>query len=395
MITALATSWEANGDLTSYTFNLRKGVKFHHGKDFKAEDVLFTFNRLRDPVLDSPARATFETIADMVIIDDYIIRFDLTSPNGLFLDYLSFFQARILPADVDVDRLTLEEFGTEPFMIAEHLPGERTVMVRNPDYWEEGKPYLDGIVILNIPEAATQAEALKNGEVNLVYALESQSVPGIEAHPDTTVLEGSSLSWIGLPMDTRFPPFNDKLVRQAFQAATDREAIRQAALLGLGSIAYDHPIHPSDPRFAPQHRPPDYDPELARSLLWDAGYPDGIDIRLHTADVGPGMLEMAAAFKESAAPAGIRVDIERHPSDGFWDSVWRQELFTVTWWRGRVNPDSALSIQIHSSSDFNAPRYNNQVLDTEIVRARGQSLEDQEWTYAEIQRILIDDVPRL
>ena len=349
-------------------------------------------------------------------------------------------------------------------MIAEHLPGERTVMVRNPDYWEEGKPYLDGIVILNIPEAATQAEALKNGEVNLVYALESpQSVPGIEAHPDTTVLEGSSLSWIGLPMDMRgtgsrrsttswsgrpFKPLrtgkpSGKRHCWAWAASptttpytpatpvshrstdprtttrnwrgpcfgmpgtrTGRALLEPAArpgtgLSGAGHIRnycgygyhrrLHHPLRPHQPQRI----------LLGLSIVLSSADPPRrrgrrpADIRLHTADVGPGMLEMAAAFKESAAPAGIRVDIERHPSDGFWDSVWRQELFTVTWWRGRVNPDSALSIQIHSSSDFNAPRYNNQVLDTEIVRARGQSLEDQEWTYAEIQRILIDDVPRL
>ena len=133
----LATSWEANGDLTSYTFHLRQGVKFHHGKGFRAEDVLFTFNQLLDPALGSPARPTYSTtIADIVAIDDYTVRFDLVGPNAFFPDSLSIFQARIVPSDVDVGRLAAEEFGTGPFMIAEHLPGERTKMVRNPDYWD-------------------------------------------------------------------------------------------------------------------------------------------------------------------------------------------------------------------------------------------------------------------
>ena len=94
----LATSWEPNADNSSYTFNLRKGVKFHHGKDFKAEDVVFTFNRLLDPVIDSPVRATLEVIDEMVIIDDYTVRFDLVAPNSFFPTYLSVYQARILPA---------------------------------------------------------------------------------------------------------------------------------------------------------------------------------------------------------------------------------------------------------------------------------------------------------
>ena len=391
----LATSWEANDDLSSYTFQLRRGVKFHHGKEFKAEDVLFTFERLLDPVFDSPQRSTFATIQEIIVLDDYTIRFDLDGPNGFFPASLSHFAGRILPADVDASRLTLEEFGTGPFKILEHLAGERTTMVRNDDYWEEGKPYLDELVILAIPEAAARAAALKSGDVDLVFQLEVQSISGIESNPDTVVLKTSSTSLIALDMDNRFPPFDNKLVRQAMQAATDREAIRQAMFFGLGSPAYDHPVPPNDPRFAPQYKPLDYNPDLARSLLEQAGYPDGLDIELYTADLGSGMLELAVAFKESAAPAGIRVDVQRVASDGFWDQYWMQKPFTVVIWLGRANPDLALSAQYLSDSTVNAPRYNNPTFDALVVKARGESLEDQKVTYAEIQRILIDEVPRL
>ncbi len=390
----LATSWEPNEDFTSYTFNLRKGVKFHHGKDFKAEDVIFTVERMLDPVLDSPVRPTFEVIKEMVIVDDYTVRFDLVAPNAFFPTYFSIFQARILPADVDTSRLTLEEFGTGPFILVENLPNERATMVRNPDYWEEGKPYLDEIVVLGIHENATRDEALKSGDADVVWQLAAQSVPTIEDHPETKVLKTTSFSYIGLPMPTDMPPFDNKLVRKAMQAATDREAINQAALLGLGVLGYDHPIHPSNPVFASEYAPPDYDPELAKSLLEQAGYPDGIDVTLHTADVANGMIELAVAFKESAAPAGIRVDVQRHPSDGFWDVVWNNGLFTVVFWFGRI-PDQALSIQTHSEANWNAPRYKNPVVDDLIVKARGEDLEGQKETYGEIQRILIDDVPRI
>ncbi len=391
----LATSWETNDDLTSYTFHLRRGVKFHHGKDFKAEDVLFSFNRVLDPELDAPTRPIFEVIDDMVALDDYTVRFDLVSPNSFFPTTLANYGGRILPADVDVSRLALEEFGTGPFMIEEHLPGERTVMVRNPDYWEEGKPYLDELVFQLIAEAATRAEVLKSGDVDLVYQLEPQSISSIEANRDTVVLEVASLSIIAMDMDILVEPFDNKLVRKAMQAATDREAILQAALLGRGNIANDHPVHPNDPLFAPQHEPPDYDPDLARSLLEQAGYPDGIDIILHTGDVGPGMIEMAVAFKESAAPAGIRVEVQRESPDRYWDEVWGVKPFTSVYWWGEPTPDSALSLQYHSESAWNAPNYVNQTLDDLLVQARGEKFEDQKATYGEIQRILIDDVPRI
>ena len=390
----LAVSWEPNEDFSSYTFKLRKGVKFHHGKDFKAEDVVFTVERMLDPVLDSPIRPTFEVIEEMVVLDDYTIRFDLDAPNAFFPTYFSVFQARILPADVDVDRLVLEEFGTGPFILVENLPGERATMVRNPDYWEEGKPYLDEIVILGIHEEATRGEALKSGDADVVWQLNGQSVPGIEAHPETVVLLTTSFSYIGLPMPTDVPPFDNILVRKAMQAATDRDAINQAALLGLGVPASDHPIHPANPVFDSRYAPPDYDPELAKQLLAEAGYPDGIDVTLHTADVFQGAVELAVAFKESAAPAGIRVEVKRHPSDGYWDVVWNNGLFTTVFWFGRI-PDQALTIQTFGGAAWNAPHYSNPVVDDLIVKARGQDLEGQKESYGEIQRILIDDVPRI
>ena len=294
----LATSWEPNDDLTSYTFNLRKGVKFHHGKDFKAEDVVATFERLLDPELDSPARSSLEVIKEIVVLDDHTVRFDLTAPNAFFPESLSLYQGRIFASDIDPKRLALEEFGTGAFKVTEHKPGERTVMVRNPDYWDEGLPYLDGITVITIPEAATRAEALKSGDVDLILSMQDSSADGVERHAETTVLETASPTYLGLAMDMRIEPFDNVLVRRAIQAVTDREAIRQSALLGKGSLAYEHPISPNDPHFASEHMPPAYDIERAKSLLEEAGYMDGIDLTLFTSPAGAPMVEMAVVMKE-------------------------------------------------------------------------------------------------
>ena len=391
---ALATSWEANDDLSSYTFHLRKGVKFRHGKEFKAEDVIFTMNRHLDPEIETPHFALVSGSVDQIVaVDDYTVRFDLKAPNGFFLDILTIFSTHILPADVDLDRLNLEEFGTGPFILEEWLPGERATLVRNPDYWEEGRPYLDELVFVGIAESVTQTAALKSGDVDWVYLLEPQSVPDIEAHPETKVLSLPSTGNIGLTFDNSQPPFDNKLVRKAFQAATNRDLINQAALLGLGTITNDQPIVSNDPRFAPQHAAPEYDPELAKSLLEQAGYPDGIDITLHTGDVAPGMIELAVAFKEGAAPAGIRVEVQRQPPDGFWTEVFMQEPFVVMYWGPRPNPDVILTQAFHSESAWNANYYSNDTVDELIERARGETLEQQKETYGELQRILVDDVP--
>ena len=399
----LARSWEANEDFTSYTFHLRRGVKFHHGKDFKAEDVVYTFDRLLDPELDSAARVPFSVIEEIVAVDDYTVRFDLVGPNSLFLDSLSIYQARILPSEIDgvklpinTDRFASGEFGSGPFILVEHLIGERSTMVRNPDYWQQGFPYLDEIVLVSIREPAARQLALEAGDVDIVFQLEFSTVAALDANPDTVVLESDSAAWMGMVLATDAAPFDNKLVRQAMQAATDRELIRQSALLGRGQLAYDHPVPANSPLFSAEAAAEvRYDPELAKSLLEQAGHPDGIDITLFTGDVGPGMREMAVAMQQSAAPAGIRIEIEERPSDRFWGDVWGVEPFTVIWFYGRPNPDAALTIQSCVDCPFNAPRYYNQTLDDLVVKARGQDLEGQKESWAEIQRIMIENVPHL
>jgi peptide/nickel transport system substrate-binding protein len=390
----LATSWENSDDLLSYTFHLREGVKFHHGKDFTAEDVVYSFNRMLDPVLDSPARATMEVIESMDVIDDHTVRFNLATPSATFPEVVSAYQARIVPSDIDPSELITTGIGTGPFKLTEHIPGNRSILTKNEDYWEEGRPYLDEIVWLYIPDVSTRDEALKSGDVDVEFFLQHQSVPGIDANEGTSARVNSSSSFLTYEMDMRFPPFDNKLVRQAMQAATDREAINQAALLGTGSIGYDHPIPPNDPVFSTDFLPPEYDPELAKDLLAQAGYPDGIDITMWTATVGPGLVEMAVVMKEKAAPAGIRIDVQQAPEDIYWTEIWTIKPLAALYWNGRT-PDQALSIE-YMPGPWNHPRYDNPIVNDLIVKARGQvGLAERKATYGEIQRILIDEVPRI
>jgi peptide/nickel transport system substrate-binding protein len=396
-IPMLAESWKPNDDLTQYTFHLRPGVKFHHGKEFTAEDVVFTFNRLLDPDTGSPIAAILDFVAEVVAIDELTVRFDLKSPNTYLPDLVSLYHARILPSDVDVERLATEEFGTGPFILKEHVPGERIVMVRNPDYWWKGYPYLDEIIVFYISDPSTRAKALMSGAVDVIQDLIASNVLALEAHAETRVSESGSAAYLNLAMDMSVEPFDNVLVRKALQAATDRESILRAAQFGKGEIAYDHPVPPSDPHFweGSYDAVPPYDPELARSLLAQAGYPDGIDLTLFTSTSAAAMVEMAVAFKDGAAPAGIRVDIRRESEERYWSDVWMVEPFTTVSWGGRT-PDEAFSVAYKSDAKWNESRFSNPRVDELIVNARSQvDLAKRKESYAEIQRILIDEVPRI
>ena len=392
----LAVSWEPNEDITAWTIKLRQGVTFHSGKAFTAEDVAFTFNRLLDPDIASPGRSSLTAIENIVTVDDYTVRFELDAPNAFFPDTsLTIYQSRILSASVDTSQLTTQADGTGPFILEDFITGERAVLSKNPNYWNEGRPYLDEVIFYYMPGAESRIEALKTGSVDAVYPLGPVEALSLEGVPGIKISEIASASYLVIVMDTAQEPFNNKKVRQAFQAATDREAIRTVAMQGRGALGADIQIAPTDPLASPEMKVPAYDVERAKQLLEEAGYADGIDVTLHTSDVVPGHVEMAVAFKESAAPAGIRVNIMRQSEEIYWSKIWLNESFMTVNWMGR-HPDGALSIVMLSDAPWNEANYQNPVFDALVLKARTQAnFEDQRQTYLEIYKILVDEVPRI
>ena len=390
----LAESWTTNDDASQWTFNLREGVKFHHGKVFKAEDVIFTINRLFE--VESPLASVMVKPSAMVAVDDYTLRLEFDGPNAVLLEALVKYHMVITPSDVDTSRFSLEEFGTGPFILVEHVPGERTVMKKNEDYFLEGVPLLDEMIFVYLASPESRAESLKAGIVDVIFDLDIESSISLNADPNTVVLSEASAGYINLAFDVTASPFDNVLVRKAIQAVTDRNAILQAAQFGLGGIAYDHPIVPSDPLFNSECMPPDYDIDLAKSLLAQAGYPDGITIELHTSTTGGGaMVPLATVMKEKAAPAGINIEIVQVPETGYWSDAWMVKPFVTVWWGGRPAYE-AFSVVYPTGSAWNESKYSNLELDSLLETAMGQGdLVDQMPTYAQLQCIVVDEVPRI
>ena len=390
----LAESWDTNDDASQWTFHLRKGVKFHHGKEFKAEDVIFTFNRLFE--VESPLSSVMAQPTDIVAVDDYTVRFEFGGPNAVLLESLVKYHAVVTPSDVDPARFETEEFGTGPLIVTENVVGERTVFRKNEDYWWKGHPLVDEVIFVYLSSPEGRAEALKAGTIDVIFDLDIESAISLEAHPDTVVIAAPTAGYLNLAMDVRVPPFDNILVRKALQAVTDRQAILQAAQFGKGGIAYDHPIAVTDPVFNPSCKPPDYDVELAKSLLAQAGYADGLDLTLYTSTTGGGaMVPMATVMKEKAAPAGINIEIQNIPETGYWSDVWMQVPFSTVWWGGRP-PYEAFSVVYPTGAAWGESFYSNPELDSLLDTALGQgNLEDQKETFGRLQCIVVDEVPRI
>ena len=390
----LATTWEASADLSVYTVHLRSGAKFHSGKAFTASDAVYSLKRVLDPATGSPAAAALSSVKDVVAVDGSTLRFELALPSAFFPDSLTTYQLEMISATTDVKTLVTAADGTGPFSLKEFKPGERAILERNQSYWGQG-PYVDQVVFYFMPSNQGRIEALKTGSVDVAYPLAATAVPDLQKASGVRVSSVPSGTYITLVMDQTQKPFDNIKVRQAVQAATDRQSINKAAMLGLATVGADIQIAPNDPNYPANVAPVPYDPARAKQLLVEAGYPNGIDITLHASDVYNGLVEMAVAFQASAAPAGIRVKISRDPADTFWDKVWLTDSFVTVSWSGR-DADSALSIVGLSDAPWNESKFKSPEVDALIFKARGMTdVAARRQVYGQLQKVLADDASRI
>jgi peptide/nickel transport system substrate-binding protein len=389
----LATSWQPSDDLKTWTFKLRQGVKFHHGKAFTADDVVFTYKRLLDPDTASSARSILGFVDGAEKTADDTVVFHLNQANADLPTILGFAQGRILPADRSADQIAKEPSGTGPFKYKEWVQGERISFIRNEDYWEQGLPYVDEVRLVAMPEQASRDAALTAGTVDMIWQLNPEEKPTLEAVPGVSVLEIESGGYQPIVMRADKPPFDNLKLRQAMKYVADRPQMRQAVLLGLGSLGTDHPIPPVNP-FYTDIGIRGRDLVKAKQLLNDAGYPDGIDLTLYTTDGRPGLVEQAVAYKEMAAPAGIRVNVQKVPNNVFWADYWLKKDFITSNWNFRPTADESLTVVHHSKAAWNESHWTSPKLDELIEKARAErDTTKRKAIYADAERLLQDEGP--
>jgi peptide/nickel transport system substrate-binding protein len=273
----LALSWDTSADGKTITFKLRQGVTFHDDTPFNALAVKSNVDNL---IL--PERPLIPGITSVDVVDDYTIKFNLSSNNNLILHYfaanpVTYMYSPTALKKNNADWARTNPVGTGPFMLKDYQPNTSVTLVKNPNYWDKGVPYLDGIELAMVPDPMTQMITFKAGQANAIYNAQSAAVQLRDEGYPLQIAPGPVFY---ITFDIKNSEIFSKLkVRQAIEYAIDKEAIWKGP--GQGIYAPVYQIVPSDSSDYNKACPPrKYDPAKAKSLLAEAGYPNGFSFKI-------------------------------------------------------------------------------------------------------------------
>ena len=354
----LAESWEVNDTATEWTFHIRQGVTFHDGSPLTADDVVYTFRRLLDPEVGSPAASELGAIKAEAFqaVDAATVKVTLDSPIVELPAILATKHGMVVKNGASSDDIRFKPNGTGPFTLAELTIGPlKTTFTRNAKYWREGLPKSECLTVTAITEPISRVAALESGDADIVLVVDPATIGTLKANPNVTLTKAPGGTAVTMGMFIDVPPFDDIRVRQAMKLVIDRQAIVDTALLGFGIPGNDNPIMPTSPdayRTDVMQR----DVAKAKQLLAEAGHADGITVDLHAADLMPGTMAMVQAYQQMASDAGIKINIINESAGEYWDNVWLKQAFAVSNWGMRTTP-AALSVAYRKDAPWNETHF--------------------------------------
>jgi len=412
----LAESWEISKDGLVITFHLKRGVRWHDGRPFTADDVLYTYRVTIDPKTPTAYAGDFLKVKKAEVLDDHTFRATYEKP---FAPALMSWSVGILPKhllagkDITTSPLGRRPVGTGPYKFKEWVTGQKIVLVYNPDYFE-GRPYIDGYIMRIIPDTATMFLELRANGIDRMGLTPLQYTRQTENNlfrKNYNKFRYLSFAYTYLGYNLKNPLFTDKRIRQAIAYAVNREEIIDGVLLGLGKPATG-PYKPGTWAYNPNVRVYPHDPAKAKALLAEAGWADTNSDGIIEKEGRPFEFEIitnqgneirskcAEIIQRRLAEVGIRVKIRVVEWAAFVNDFINKRKFdaTILGWTIPMEPD--LYDVWHSSKtgpqELNFVSYKNEEVDALIVKAR--ETFDQELRkrcYDRIQEILADEQPYL
>lgn len=397
----LLKEWQASDDLKTWTLNLREGVKWNNGDDFVADDVVFTLKQWLDPEVGSSMAGLMSYLQPDNIekVDDHQIILHLDSPQIGVPEHFFQYPAQVLHRAFEGDILK-DPVGTGPFTLEEYTEGERAVLKRREGYWQNGAdgkpfPYLDELIFVDLgEEMSAHIAAFQAGQIDSMDFGDNPALPVYQAlkdDPNAIVQPIATSITRVLRMRVDKPPFDNVKVRQAIKLCQEREKILKLAYFDEGLIGQDTHIAPVHPAYCEVDTPA-YDPEKAKQLLAEAGFPDGIDVELTVSSAWPEVVSYGEILQASALPAGIRITLKTLPGTSYWD-VWMDVDFGITPWTHRALATMVLSLAYSANADGSPAEWNEtRWLDEEFLTLLNQAsgtldVEARREIYCQLEQI--------
>lgn len=392
----LAESWQISPDGKTYTFKLRQGVTFHDGTPATSADVKYSFERLVDPKTASPGASDLASMAKIEAPDPATVVMTLKQPDASLLATLTGQTCFILSKafmEKHNGNTSQAAMGTGPFVFKEYVPNTKITLEKNKNYWDKGKPYVDGIEMIPISEDTQRMTAVTTGTVDFIEYAPLQLIEQLKADPSLMLTghDNTNIRYLGVNLTRK--PFDNLKVRQAIAAVLDRDAIIGAAVFGQGTstevlfpksywAALDKPV--SKPDVA-----------KAKQLLKEAGYPDGFSTSILSWSAYSFLSNAAVVIQQQLKQIGIKADLDLQENATYIANYFGKKFdLTMTGTSQYVDPNQVFFSNFVTGQNSNAVSYSNPAFDKLV--ADGIATTDQSKRreiYQQAQQLLLNDLP--
>ncbi len=341
----LLKNWKASDDLKTWTLNLRKGIKFNNGDELTADDVVFSINQWLNKDVGSSLLGMMGSYLDPSGIEksgSHQVKLHLKKAEIAVPEHLFHYPAMILNHKTFEGDFIKAPHGTGPYTLEVYKESERAVLKRRTDYWQKGTdgkslPYMDGMEFMDMgDEMSPRIAALQAGEIDTIDLATTGGTAVYQALKDDDRVKvkpvGTAQARV-LRMRVDLEPWNDNRVRMALKLCQHREKILQLAYFGQGLLGHDFHVSPQHPEYC-EKPVPEYNPQKAKELLKEAGYPDGLKVNLAVGSEWTDVVRYAEVLKQDAAPAGFNIVLQTMPTSQYWEK-WTEVDLGITPWTHR------------------------------------------------------------
>jgi len=387
----LAESWEPSPDAVTWAFKIRKGVEFHDGKTLDANDVVYTMNHHRGEGSKSGAKGLLDPVQDIRADGKDTVIFTLKGGNADFPYILADYHLTIFKTGTKGEEFE-KGIGTGGYILQSWEPGVRALTKRNPNYWKKGRAHFDSVETLSIVDANARTNALATGQIDVMDRPDLKTLHLFKKRKNIQAISGTSGSHSTVPMIFTNKPYDNNDVRLGLKYALDREEQVKKILKGYGSIGNDHPIAPHM-KFAAKDLPQrPFDPDKAKYHMKKAGML-GHTFKLHSSDGAfSGGVDAALLYQQSAAKAGIKIEVVREPSDGYWSNVWMKKSWSMSYWSARPTVDLMFTTCYAADANWNETYWKHDRFNKLLIEARAELDEKKRAEmYYEMQKTVRDE----